>query len=288
MTFSVLLQVFVDLVLLAMVGFLWVKMIRPQKDDPRLSRGLQLLQSKIAVLEDLSDQVETQVQQITALIEAKGREVQTQITAAEKQIAKIQESMNKSLEVAQIFQDRIPHQEIIERQNTVKYVKAARLAHGGASLDEIAEQVDLSRGELELIAKVNKEQLQFSEEDLPEWAKKDSGPETLTDANVAAENFAASLQGELESQPLARAQDKVQVSLSSLGERFRQALPSDETTDLTATAPAAANSRKGPSIEMPAKPTPPPSRETATTTSGKSVEIQKVIFPRVDMTDHLS
>lgn len=285
MTFSVLLQVFFDLVLLATIAFLWVRTIRPQKDDPRLSRGLQLLQSKIAVLEDLSDQVESQVQQITALIEAKGREVQTQISAAEKQIQKIQVSMEKSLEVAQIFQDRIPHQEIIERQNTMKYVKAARLAHSGASLDEIGEQVDLSRGELELIAKVNKEQLQFSVDDLPEWAKKEAGPDTLTDANVAAENLSASLNAEFDSKPLARAQDKAQISLSNLGERFRQALPREEgaSTGSTVMTP-----RGAPAIEMPASATPGTGREKAQTTTGKSVEIQKVVFPRIDMTQHLS
>ncbi|HWU41921.1 MAG TPA: DUF2802 domain-containing protein [Bdellovibrio sp.] len=172
MSFWVLLQLFVDIILLAGVIGLWIRLNRPPKDDPRLSKGLQLLQSKIAVLEDLSDRTETQVNQLTALLEQKVKDIQSKIQSSEKQIAKIDLSMQKSLEVAKIFQDRIPHNEIVERQNTIKYVKAARLAHQGLSVDEIADQVtELSRGEIEFIAKINREQLMFCEESLPEWAQ---------------------------------------------------------------------------------------------------------------------
>lgn len=134
MSFWVLLQILVNLVFVAGLVGAWIRLGRPQKDDPRLSKGLQLLQSKIAVLEDLSDRTETQVNQLTALLEQKVKDIQFKIQAADKQIAKIEQSMQKSLEVAKIFQDKIPHTEIIERQNTVKYVKAARLAHQGVRL----------------------------------------------------------------------------------------------------------------------------------------------------------
>ena len=173
MSFWVLLQILVNLILLAGVVGMWVRLNRPPKDDPRLSKGLQLLQSKIAVLEDLSDRTETQVNQLTALLEQKVKDIQAKIQAADKQISKIEQNMQKSLEVAKIFQDRIPHTEIIERQNTVKYVKAARMAHQGMSVDEIAREVDLSRGEIEFIAKVNRDQLMFCEESLPEWVNDD-------------------------------------------------------------------------------------------------------------------
>lgn len=172
MSFWFLLQILVNLILLAGVVGVWIRLHRPAKDDPRLSKGLQLLQSKIAVLEDLSDRTETQVNQLTALLESKVKDIQTKIQSADKQLAKIEQSMQKSLEVAKIFQDRIPHNEIVERQNTIKYVKAARLAHQGLNVDEIAAQVqDLSRGEIEFIAKVNRDQLMFCEDSLPEWAQ---------------------------------------------------------------------------------------------------------------------
>ena len=173
MSFWVLLQILMDLIVVAGVVGVWVRLNRPAKDDPRLSKGLQLLQNKIAVLEDLSDRTETQVSQLTALLEQKVKDIQSKIQAADRQVSKIDQSMQKSLEVAKIFQDRIPHTEILERQNTIKYVKAARLAHQGLSVDEIAEQVDLSRGEIEFIAKVNRDQLMFCEESLPEWAQGD-------------------------------------------------------------------------------------------------------------------
>lgn len=170
MNFWFLLQLLIDVVIFAGIVGVWVRINRPGKDDPRLSKGLQLLQSKIAVLEDLSDRTETQVNQLTSLLEQKVKEIQSKIQSSEKQLSKIDMSMQKSLEVAKIFQDRIPHTEIVERKNTIKYVKAARLAHQGLSVDEIAGQVsDLSRGEIEFIAKVNREQLMFCEDSLPEW-----------------------------------------------------------------------------------------------------------------------
>ncbi|MEN0058082.1 MAG: DUF2802 domain-containing protein, partial [Bdellovibrio sp.] len=61
MSFWLLIQVLVNLILFAGVIGVWIRLSRPAKDDPRLSKGLQLLQSKIAVLEDLSDRTETQV-----------------------------------------------------------------------------------------------------------------------------------------------------------------------------------------------------------------------------------
>lgn len=199
MSFWVLLQILVNLILLAGVVGLWVRLNRPPKDDPRLSKGLQLLQSKIAVLEDLSDRTETQVNQLTALLEQKVKDIQSKIQAADKQIGKIEQNMQKSLEVAKIFQDRIPHTEIIERQNTVKYVKAARMAHQGMSVDEIAKEVDLSRGEIEFIAKVNRDQLMFCEDSLPEWANEEAQEEVASSdlSDVDNISFMAPLQKEI-------------------------------------------------------------------------------------------
>lgn len=165
---------FYALALTLAIAILWIKINRPAKEDPRLSRGLQLLQSKISVLEDLSDRTEKQVQQLMALLEERARILQGKILQAHETMAKIDQSMTKSLGVAKIFQDKIPHEEIIERQNSAKFVLAAKLAHQGKSVDEIMAEVDLPRAEVEFIAKVNRDELTFSEEHLPEWAKTDS------------------------------------------------------------------------------------------------------------------
>ena len=166
-----LIQIVFD-IFIATGGFvILMRLNRAPKDDPRLSRGLQLLQSKISVMEDLSDRTETQVGQLTAILEQKSREVQAKVQLAEQHVHEIRVSMERSLEVAKIFQDKIPHKEIIERQNTIKYVQAARLAHQGLSTEEIASQVDLSKGEIEFIASVNRERLMFDEGQLPDWAR---------------------------------------------------------------------------------------------------------------------
>lgn len=226
MSFWVLLQVLVNLILLAGVVGLWVRLNRPPKDDPRLSKGLQLLQSKIAVLEDLSDRTETQVNQLTALLEQKVKDIQSKIQAADKQIGKIEQNMQKSMEVAKIFQDRIPHTEIIERQNTVKYVKAARMAHQGSSVDEIAREVDLSRGEIEFIAKVNRDQLMFCEESLPEWANEEMEESAQSDlSDVDNISFMTPLQREIpiEISTAFEVPKADQAALKKLGDAFKAA-----------------------------------------------------------------
>lgn len=167
-----LVQVVFNLVM-AVVGInLWLRSRRPPQDDPRLSRGLQLLQTKITVLEDLSDRTEAQVKQLTSMLDQKNRILQNKILEAEQQILKIDHSMNKSLEVAEIFQDKIPHTEILERQRTVEYVKAARMANSGMGVEDIMNAVHLPREQVELIAKFNRDQLMFDETQLPGWASK--------------------------------------------------------------------------------------------------------------------
>ncbi len=173
MSIWTLFQVMFNLVMFAGISALYLRLRRPPQDDPRLSRGLQLLQTKITVLEDLSDRTDAQVKQLSGLLDQKTRIVQNKILEAEQQILKIDHSMNKSMEVAEIFQDKIPHQEILERQRTVEYVKAARMAHSGMSTEEISETVHLPREQIELIAKFNRDQLMFDESQLPQWATRE-------------------------------------------------------------------------------------------------------------------
>ncbi len=175
MSIWILIQIGLFTILFGIVAILWVRLLRQgTKDDPRLSKGLQLLQSKISVLEDLSDRTDEQVRQLIGILEQKCGEIQRKITDADKHIHLIASSMEKSLDVAKIFQDKIPHKEIIERKNTAKYVQAARLAHNGANIDEISEEIDLPKAEIELIMKINKNKLMFSSENLPPWVEKNS------------------------------------------------------------------------------------------------------------------
>lgn len=189
-----LVQIIVNLVLLVGIASLWIRLKRPPKDDPRLSRGLQLLQSKISVLEDLSDRTDRQVNQLTQILENKSRQLQSKFFEAEKQVQKLKSSMDRSMEVASIFQDKIPHDEIIERQNTIKQVQAARMANKGYGIEEILAKVDLPREQVEFIAKVNKDELVFDENQLPAWVtSEEERPAAIENESLAHDQSDESL-----------------------------------------------------------------------------------------------
>jgi hypothetical protein len=163
------LQVLMDLGFIAIATLLLIERSKAKTvEDPRMARGLQLLSSKIAILQDLMDRSETMGRQLTQILENKEQEIQERMEQVELHLHKIQRATEKSQEVAQIFQDRIPHQEIIERQTTVKYLQAAKMAHQGFSVDDISKQVDIPRGELELIVKLNRDRIIVEE---PAWAQ---------------------------------------------------------------------------------------------------------------------
>lgn len=221
MSFTLFLQIFANVFFAVCIFVIFARLRRPAKDDPRLSKGLQLLSSKIAVLEDLSDRTETQVQQMLLLLDQKSKELQSKIALAEQQVLAVRQSMDQSLEVAQIFQDKIPHNEIIERQNSVKYIKAARMAHAGVSVADIAREVDLPMGEIEFIAKVNQDSLSFREEDLPAWARdprtaSEIAPQAYEAQAFEAPSFDATAHVEAPRAPAHQPQDGLVQKLSKL------------------------------------------------------------------------
>lgn len=167
----IILQIAFDLFVLAAFFYGFIRLRMREKEDPRIVQGLRLLQTKISILQDLSDKTDTQSKQVLTLMDRKLKEVQAQFREVDKHIAKVDTSIQKSLEVANIFQDKIPHEEILERKTTSKYIRAAQLAFKGKSLEEISQEIDLPRGELDLIVKLNSKQLMFNEDSLPEWLK---------------------------------------------------------------------------------------------------------------------
>ncbi len=213
MSVWVLVQLFLNISFAVTIFILWARLARSPKEDPRLSKGLQILQTKISILEDLSDRTDKQVRDLCNIIERKSKEVELAIIQSEEQIVKIGHSMRKSLEVAEIFQDKIPHDEILDRKNSKKYIDAALLAHKGQTPQQIADVIDLSIPELEFICKVNKDRLMFSEDELPSWAK---APERDL-SEVFSQNHYEELKG--------------------LGDKFRSAsLKSDDRAETTAPA----------------------------------------------------
>lgn len=172
MSFWMTVQIVFNIVMLLTVFVMWAKLKRPPQEDPRMSRGLQLLQSKIAVMESLSDKTEAQFSNINSLIDKKTEKLQKILIKSEDQMSRLDTAMTKSMDVAEIFQDKIPHEDVIERKNSVQLITAARMAHAGHSIEEIVDKVKLPRPQVELICKVNKNDLIFDKDSLPGWVQK--------------------------------------------------------------------------------------------------------------------
>ena len=226
-------QVVFNILIALFVYVFWVKLRKPPKDDPRLSRGLQLLQSKISVLEDLSDKTEVQVEQLNALMEKKIKQVQETLEEADAKMRLVEESIQRNKEVSKIFQEQIPHDEIVKRQNTIKYIKAAKMANSGSSVEEIVEVVDLPLSEIELIAKLNKDNLVFDDDSLPEWAKEETSVINEDDWQLADKDF--------RNPDLSNAltfEAKSYDSLQKLGEEFRKACTDYEAQQIEDEAPS--------------------------------------------------
>ncbi|OYZ23765.1 MAG: hypothetical protein B7Y39_03325 [Bdellovibrio sp. 28-41-41] len=246
MGITYLILIIFQVVSVAAIATLWVRITKIQnQEDQRLSKGLQLLQSKLAVLEDLSDRTEIQVNQLIAILEGKIKDIQAKLIDADKMIGKIDKSISKSLEVANIFQDKIPHQEILERQYTKKYVKAAQMAHAGQSVEQIASVIDLTRGEVELIVKLNRDHLQFEASELPEWAKEELDAEDMHELDLNVPTIFES-RGEVNN-PLRNLETAFEVpqvdnkNLKKLGDQFRSAMAAQAPVRMeTNTVPSAA------------------------------------------------
>ncbi len=216
-----LVQLTINLVFISLFIMILFKFKKSNQEDPKISSSLQLLQDKIIVLEDLGDRTEQKVIELSRILESKLIEVQKKVEQADKVLGQIGQSMEKSLEVAKIFQDKIPHNEIVERQNTVKFVKAALMANQGHTADEIAQVIDLSRGEIEFLIKVNKEELSFDESQLPEWVVSE-----LKDTKLLITNeleFIEPIITKPKFKTSAGISDSDQLALKQLGEKFRQA-----------------------------------------------------------------
>ena len=151
------------------IAFTYLIRSKSRQEDQRLTKGLQLLQNKISILQDLSDKSDEQVRRWVHLIEQKSGDVQSELMQSDEKIIQIESVLSKALDVSKIFYDQVPHAEIVERQKTSKYVQAAKYANQGFTADQISQKIDLNTAEIEMIIKMNRENLQFSEENLPAW-----------------------------------------------------------------------------------------------------------------------
>ena len=145
MSIWILLQIVFNVVFLVALAFCAVRIFRDKGDDPRLNQGLRLLQSKISILEDLSDHTENQVKQLMTLLDKKLHEVRGTLSEVNEHISEVDRSIQKSQKMAEIIRDEIPHNEIVEKKLESKYIRAAQMAHGGATVEQIVNALNLPR-----------------------------------------------------------------------------------------------------------------------------------------------
>jgi hypothetical protein len=158
-----LIQIVVNIFLVAGVALCLIKVFRDREDDPRLTQGLRLLQSKISILEDLSDHTENQVKQLMTLLDKKLHEVRHTIHEVHHHIGEVDRSIQKSQKMAQEIQNEIMPDRLVEKKLENKYIQAAQLAHQGRSVSEIVQALGLPQAEVELIVKVNQKKCVYGE-----------------------------------------------------------------------------------------------------------------------------
>lgn len=213
-----LLLTLLNVILLAGLSFTLFLKLKEKKEDQRLTKGLQLLQNKISILQDLSDKTDEQVHKLVHLVDQKAGEVRGHINEADHRIEQIEKALSKALDVSKIFSEQIPQQEMANRQKTSLYVQAAKLANQGFSPEQISQKIDLSPAEIEMIAKVNKDNLQFAEESLPDWVNLNANQiaQNTSDQEIADFTAALSTQNQKMQQSVASsAFDSLQQDLTA-------------------------------------------------------------------------
>lgn len=167
-TWLLVLTVF-NLVVLSVLTIQVFLKLKEKKEDLRLAKGLQLLQNKISILQDLSDKTDHQVHKIVQVIDKKSSDIQTNIALIDAKIANVEGLIIRATEISKAAAQQMPPQNISDMQKTSLHVQAAKLANQGFSKEQIGDKVDLNPAEIDLIFKVNKDQLQFAEDQLPGW-----------------------------------------------------------------------------------------------------------------------
>jgi hypothetical protein len=156
----VLFQTILNILFMAFIGLLWVRLRHLTGDEGRLKQGLQILQTKIAILEDLGRKVDEQSSQIMQVLDHKRATIESLLERAHSVMAQIENKTTLACADSET---------LIERENVIKFTKAAILANKGLRPNEIASRLNLGIQEAELIYSLNAQQLQFKLDELPGW-----------------------------------------------------------------------------------------------------------------------
>ncbi len=167
-------QLFFDLVLLFAIGLLFGKLKQTVGDDGRIRQGLQILQNKIAILEDLQQKIDEQFKALSQILDIKNKKMDESVLMASSLIKtleiKIQEGNKILLDLPDNLKININH----EDEQTLIYARAAIISsRGGEDVSplQLSTHLGISYEEAELIYKLNHKGLQFDITSLPEEIK---------------------------------------------------------------------------------------------------------------------
>lgn len=151
------------------MGLLWSRLRHLAGEEGKLRQGLQIIHTKIAILENLSEQIDDQHHQINLVLDSKTKQLDNKFEVANQLIDQLNQTINQVEEKNQYITEGLNPEVQVERETAIKYVKAAFLAHQGMQIQQLAELVGLGIEEASLIKTMNQEQLQFKVDELPQW-----------------------------------------------------------------------------------------------------------------------
>jgi hypothetical protein len=241
--------------------------LKEKKEDLRLAKGLQLLQNKISILQDLSDKTDHQVQKIVHVIDRKSADLQTNLALIDSKTAHVEAALIKATDISKMMtQQNQQGSNLVDIQKTNLHVQAAKLANKGFTKEQIMGKVDLHPAEIDFILKVNRDQLQFAEDQLPGWVESETlettQPPTLDQNALAAFGN------------LIKAQKETKIPTS--GSRSTNFFATSQTEQTQQVTSLASQDQTTPASSM---------SVNQTTTSGKPVEkIAPYIFKKIKLT----
>ena len=180
-----------NLVVLSVLTIQVFLKLKEKKEDLRLAKGLQLLQNKISILQDRSDKTDHQVQKIVQVIDRKSADIQTNMALIDSKTGHVEAALIRATEISKMLTHQNPQGAMADAQKTNLHVQAAKLANKGFSKEQIMGKVDLNPSEIDFIFKVNRDQLQFAEDQLPGWVGESATAADTTQAQNLDQNILA-------------------------------------------------------------------------------------------------
>lgn len=186
MSVSLLVLTLFNIILLAGLSFSIFLRVKEKKEDQKLTKGLQLLQNKLSILQDLSDRTDEQVHKLVHLLDSKSVEIRSTMKEANHLLEEIRTAPIEQSQ--QMNQSPSSTDAAAYNAKSAAVVKAAQLSHAGANIEQIIQETELNRSEVEMIMAVHKHNLQFSAEHLPDWTQ-----ETTSISNQELDEFSKAL-----------------------------------------------------------------------------------------------